>query len=373
MTLYLDISPAIHTKAGLSRYADSLAQALLRQAPARFTFFYNRSRDSRIPSWVSGKDVRSVRAGYKPWRMAVWLGHLAHLGFDRLVPGCELFHATEHLLLPLHNCPTLLTVHDLIFHLFPEHHKRLNRWYLNAALPLYCHRADKIICVSEHSKADLIRIWDIDSKKVHVVYEAADPRFRPVEEERISAIRHRYGLPERYLLTVGTIEPRKNLKRLLDALALLRQQGKKINLVIVGKTGWLYDDFFAKLESFQYRDAVVCAGFVPDPDLPAVYSGAVLTALPSVYEGFGLPILESMACGTPVVTSRAASLPELGADAVRYFDPLDSNDMADAVGEVWINAELRRDMVERGFRQAAQFSWERTAEQTLHLYEYMTA
>ncbi len=180
-------------------------------------------------------------------------------------------------------------------------------------------------------------------------------------------------MPERYLLTVGTIEPRKNLKRLLDALALLRQQGKKINLVIVGKTGWLYDDFFAKLESFQYRDAVVCAGFVPDPDLPAVYSGAVLTALPSVYEGFGLPILESMACGTPVVTSRAASLPELGADAVRYFDPLDSNDMADAVGEVWINAELRRDMVERGFRQAAQFSWERTAEQTLHLYEYMTA
>jgi glycosyltransferase involved in cell wall biosynthesis len=368
MTIYVDISPAVHAKAGLSRYADSLAQALLREAPGRFAFFYNRSGDSRIPSWLDGQRVRGVRAGYKPWRMAVWIGQLARLGFDRLVLDCELFHATEHLLLPLRGCPTVLTVHDLVFNLFPEHHKRLNRWYLNAALPLYCRRADAVICVSEHSKADLVRVWGVDPARTHVVYEAADPRFEPAPPEQVAAVRARYGLPERYLLTVGTIEPRKNLSRLLDGLALLRRGGDDVRLVIVGRLGWLYGDFLARLEQFEYRDAVIRPGFVPDDDLPAVYSGATATTMASVYEGFGLPILESMACGAPVVSSNASSLPEFGGEAARYFDPLDVEEMAAAIGEVWRDAELRREMSRQGLAQAAQFSWARAARETMRVY-----
>ncbi len=369
MPLYLDISPAVHAKAGLSRYADNLAQALLKQAPGRFAFFFNRSGDSHIPSWLNGHTVRSVRAGYKPWRMAVWLGQLARVGFDRFVPGCELFHATEHLLLPLQSCPTVLTVHDLIFHLHPEHHKRLNRWYLNAALPLYCRRADAIICVSEHSKADLVRVWGIDAAKVQVVHEAANVHFGPVSSEQVATVRQRYGLPERYLLTVGTIEPRKNLSRLLDALALLRRHGDDISLVIVGRMGWMYHDFVEKLEQFEYRDTVIRPGFVPDVDLPAVYNGATATVMASIYEGFGLPILESMACGTPVVSSRAASLPELGGDAARYFDPLGVEEMAAVIREVWRDAELRQQMSQQGFVQAAKFSWIQAARETLEVYE----
>lgn len=369
MSLYLDISPAVHARAGLSRYADNLARALLQKAPERFAFFYNRSGDSHIPPWLSGHTTRSVRAGYKPWRMAVWLGQLARLGFDRLVPGCELFHATEHLLLPLQKPPTVLTVHDLIFHLYPEHHKWLNRWYLNAAMPLYCRRADAIICVSEHTKADLVRVWRIDSAKVHVVYEAADSHFQPTPTEQVAAVRERYGLPRRYLLTVGTIEPRKNLNRLLDALALLRRRGEDVRLVIVGGRGWLYHDFLAKVEDFEPRHAVILPGFVPDEDLPAVYSGATLTVLASLYEGFGLPILESMACGTPVVSSRASSLPELGGDAVLYFDPQNVEEMAGVIGEVWWDADLRRKMRQQGFVQASRFSWDRAAEETLCVYE----
>jgi glycosyltransferase involved in cell wall biosynthesis len=369
MPVFLDISPAVHTKAGLSRYAANLARALLRQAPGRFAFFYNRSGDSRVPSWLNRQIAHSVRVGYKPWRMAVWLGQLVRIGFDRLVPGCELFHATEHLLLPLQNCPTVLTVHDLIFHLFPEHHKRLNRWYLNAAVPLYCRRADAIICVSEHSKADLVRLWGIDATKVHVVYEAADSHFQPVAPERVAEVRERYGLPERYLLTVGTIEPRKNLSRLLDALDILRRQGEDVRLVIVGQTGWLYHDFLAKMEQFQHRDVVVRPGFVPDADLPAFYGGAAVTVIASLYEGFGLPIIESMACGTPVVSSRVASLPELGGDAARYFDPEDAEEMAAVIGEVWRDSGLCHRLSEQGLVQAARFSWARAATQTLEVYE----
>ena len=369
MAIYIDVSPAVHSKAGLSRYASSLARALRKQAPDRFAFFFNQSGESDVPAWLGECQTRSVRAGYKPWRMLVWLGQAWKLGFDGLVPNCELFHATEHLLLPLRKCPSVLTVHDLIFNLFPDRHKRLNRWYLNAALPLFCRRADRIICVSECTKSDLLRVWNIDPAKVHVVYEAADQRFQPVPESKVGVIREQYGLPERYLLTVGTIEPRKNLIRLLDALCILRRQGVGVNLVIVGRLGWLYEDFLAKLESFEFPDAVIQCGFVPDQDLPALYTGATATILASVYEGFGLPILESMACGTPVVSSSASSLPEFGGDAARYFDPHDSGQMADVIGEVWRDAELREHMRRQGETQAARFSWEQTASDTIDVYE----
>ena len=154
--IYVDVSSAVHAKAGIGRYAASLARALVQLQPERLALFYNRGRDTAPPAGLEAVPARTVRAGYKPWRMAVWLGHLAGLGFDRLVPGAELFHATEHLLPPLHGVPTVLTVHDMIFKLFPQPQKRLNYWYLNATMPLYCRRADAIITVSECSKRDIV-------------------------------------------------------------------------------------------------------------------------------------------------------------------------------------------------------------------------
>jgi len=369
MPIYIDISPAVHAKAGLSRYADNLAQALMQEVPGRFAFFFNRSGDSNIPQWLDGHCSRSVHAGYKPWRMFVWMGQLLHLGFDRLVPDCELFHATEHLLLPLRRSPTVLTVHDLIFHLFPQHHKPLNRWYLNACVPLYCRRANAVICVSEHTKSDLVHAWRVDPAKVHVVYEAPDAVFQPTQPAQVAEVRRRYGLPERYLLTVGTIEPRKNLTRLVEALELLRLSGEDVRLVVVGSKGWLYQDFYDKLANSERRSAVLLTGFVPNADLPAIYAGAIATVLPSLYEGFGLPVLESMACGTPVVTSRAASLPEIGGEAALYFDPQDVREMAAALEQVWRNPELRHTMSHQGLTQAARFSWSRAAQETLRVYE----
>jgi glycosyltransferase involved in cell wall biosynthesis len=301
--------------------------------------------------------------------MIVWLGHLARLGFDRLVPDCDLFHGMEHLLLPLRHCPTVLTVHDMIFHLFPQHHKRLNRWYLNAALPAFCRNASAVICVSRRTKEDLVRIWGIDPAKTHIVYEAADSQFRPVSDAAVMAVKERFGLPERYLLTVGTIEPRKNLNRLLDALALLQQRNIDVHLVVVGSLGWLYQDFLNRLEQFEHRRSVILTGFVPDSDLPAVYSGATATVLPSIYEGFGLPVLESMACGTPVLSSNAASLPELGGEAARYFDPLNVDELAEAISDVWSDSELGQRMRHMGLKQAARFSWERAALETMRVYE----
>jgi glycosyltransferase involved in cell wall biosynthesis len=369
VTIYLDVSAAVHARAGLGRYAASLAGALAARDPERFTIFFNGSRHARPPAGLERMPARSVRAGYKRWRMAVWLGQLARLGFDGLLPGAELYHATEHLLMPLRQVPTVLTVHDLIFRLFPQHHKRLNYWYLNAAMPLYCRRASAVIAVSEATKRDLVRLYGLEPAKITVVHEAAAPHFVPASPAAIAAARARYHLPERYLLHVGTIEPRKNLERLLEALHGLRAGGEDLKLVIVGSKGWLYQDFFRRLEALALGDALCLPGYVPDADLPAIYSGARLAVVPSLYEGFGLPVLEAMACATPVVCSNTSSLPEVGGDIARYFDPGDVAAMADAILTVWRDGTLREAMRQDGLARAAQFSWTRAADQTLALYE----
>ncbi len=375
--IYVDISAAVHRRAGLGRYAGSLARALVAPAGRRgegsggafqYGFFYNRERGIELLSGLEDVSARTVSLGYKPWRMLVWAGQLTGIGFDHLLPNGRLFHATEHLLLPLQGMPTVLTVHDLIFRHLPEHHKRLNRWYLNWSLPLYCRRATRIIAVSECTRRDLMTAYGLPAEKIVVVHEAADPRFRPQSPERIDAVRKRYGLPERYVLFVGTIEPRKNLARLLHAFETVHTAGLTDALVLVGSRGWLYEGFFEELERSPARRAVIMPGYVPDEDLPAVYAGAQLLVFPSLYEGFGLPLLEAMACGTPVACSGTSSLPEVGGEAARYFDPVSEAAIADTLCGLLDDDSLLRELAERGLARAARFSWDRVADETESVY-----
>jgi glycosyltransferase involved in cell wall biosynthesis len=368
MPIYVDVAAAVYGRAGLGRYAESLVRALVAKNPTRFALFFNRSSGVNPLAGLPETPVRNARAGYKPWRMAVWLGQLARLGFDRLLPDAELYHATEHLLMPLRHVPTVLTVHDLIFRLFPQHHKPLNYWYLNAAMPLFCRRASAIIAVSQATKADLVRAYELDPAKITVVHEAAAPHFVPASPAQIAEVRARYLLPDHYLLHVGTIEPRKNLNRLLEAVHQLREVGEDLRLVLVGSKGWLYEGFFQKLEELELSDAIRLPGFVPDNDLSIIYSGAKLVVVPSLYEGFGLPVLEGMACGAPVLSSNISSLPEVGGEAARYFDPMDVAAMADEIVAVWRDESLREAMRQQGLDRAAQFSWERAADETLAVY-----
>lgn len=368
MPIYIDISSAVHAKAGIGRYAESLARALTRHLPGRLALFYNRDRHTQPISGLEEIPTRTVRAGYKPWRMAVWMGQCLGIDFSRLIPGARLFHATEHLLPPFGSLPTVLTVHDMIFKLFPEHQKRLNYWFLNAAMPLFCRRAGAIITVSQNSKRDIITHYGLDPGKIAVVYEAAGPQFRPVGTAGVQQVRQRYGLPERYVIHVGTIEPRKNLVGLIEALQKLRDEGMILPLVLVGAKGWLYTPFFRRLEQLAVRDSVRQLGYVPSEDLPGLYSGATVATVPSFYEGFGLPVLEAMACGTPVVSSSASCLPEFGGDAALYVSPTEVEALASAIRKVWTDCDLQAEMRHQGLQQAARFSWEQAAEQTLEVY-----
>jgi glycosyltransferase involved in cell wall biosynthesis len=369
VNIYIDVSAAVHRRAGLGRYAESLARALVAADPHRYALFYNRERGVEPLAGLEHLPTHTVTLGYKPWRTLAWLGQLAPVGLDNLLPDAELFHATEHLLLPLRSIPTVLTVHDLIFRHLPEHHKPLNRWYLNLTMPLYCRRATHVIAISECTRHDLVAAYGLPPEKVTVVYEAADFRFRPQPSEAVAAVRARYGLPDRYLLFVGTIEPRKNLTRLLSAFEVVHAEGLTDGLTIVGKRGWLYGDFFARLEASPVRNAVLFPGYVPDEDLPAVYAGAQALVFPSLYEGFGLPVLEAMACGAPVVASHVSSIPEVGGEAALFFDPTDTDEMAQTIRCLLHDAALRGEVQVRGLTQATRFSWERAADETRAVYD----
>ncbi len=369
MPIYIDVSAAVHRRAGLGRYAESLIRALVEQDPHRWGLFYNRAGECHPLIGLEHLPARTVSAGYRPWRMTVLMRQMLGISFDRLLPDGQLFHATEHLLLPFRHIPTVLTVHDLIYHLFPHYHKRLNYVYLNAAMPLYVRRADAIITISESSKRDLVRLYGVSPGKVTVVYEAAAPHFKPAPAEAIAAACARYALPDCFMLVVGTIEPRKNLCRLLDALATARKKGADVKLVVVGKRGWLDEGFFRYLEDHTCRGSVQLLGYVPDDDLACLYGAAALCIVPSLYEGFGLPVLEAMACGTPVACSRTSSLPELGGDAALYFDAVSVEEMSEGIIRILRDESLRAEMRAKGLAQAARFSWERAAKETMAVYE----
>ncbi len=365
---YVDVSAAVHRRAGLGRYAGSLARALAEVAPERLALFYNREKGTTPLEMPRHLPTRTVSLGYKPWRMLVWWSNLLGVGFDRFFRDALLFHSTEHLLMPFRGVPTVLTVHDLIFKRFPAYHKPLNRWYLGLTMHLYTRRADAIIAISQATKREIVETYGVPEDKIRVIHEAASPIFRPQTPEAVARAKTRYGLPDRYLLFVGTIEPRKNLVTLLEAFERVKKGGLTDALVVVGKKGWLYDDFFHRLEASPEKDSVVFPGFVPDEDLPAIYTGAQALVLPSLYEGFGLPVLEAMACGTPVIASSAGSLPEIGGDAALYVPPTDAEALAQALAEVLGSPQKAKEMRARGLARSAMFSWARTAKETLAVY-----
>lgn len=366
---YIDVSAAAHSRAGLGRYSEKLARALIEAQPGRFGLFYNQGGGASLPDSLRGVPVRRVKLGYKPWRLAVLLGQWAHLSFRRLAPDVRLFHSTEHLLPPLRDRPTVLTVHDLIYKLYPAYHKRLNYWYLNLAMPLFCRRATAIIAVSEASKRDIVAYYDVDPAKIHVVYEAAADHFRPPDSADINRVRQLYSLPERYLLHISTIEPRKNLDRLVDALLIQRQQTPDLALILAGAKGWLYDAFFKRIADDGLEEVVRSLGWVPDADLPAVIGAAALGVQPSLYEGFGLPILEQMACGQVVAASNSSSHPEVGGSAAAYFDAADAGDMAAVIGRLLADEQEYRQRRRLGLEQAGRFSWRRAAQETIAVYD----
>ncbi|MBK9232126.1 MAG: glycosyltransferase family 4 protein [Anaerolineae bacterium] len=274
---------------------------------------------------------------------------------------------------PVGSCPHVVTVHDISYDLYPAFFSPRDRWMLKTLVPLTMRRAAAIITVSQHAKQEIMARYGLPADKIAVTYEAAGEQFRPVTDAAARlALRQRLGLPAQapYFLALGNLQPRKNIGRLLEAFALARQSAELAAtcLVIAGKALWRESEIYATVQQAGLTDAVHFPGYVDDADLPALYSDALAFVYPSLYEGFGLPPLEAMACGTPVICANAASLPEVVGDAALTVPPTDVGALAHALRQVAGAPELRQQLRQRGHARAAQFTWRRCAQETLEIY-----
>jgi glycosyltransferase involved in cell wall biosynthesis len=326
--------------------------------------------DRRVPASFSREHVDFAFSRLPTVRPAVRiLWEQAFSPLECLSRRLDVFHSTAYVL-PL-ICPTrsVVTVHDLTFMLMPEAFRRGNRAYLTTMTRLAVHRADRVIAVSESTKRDVVRLLGVPESKVTVIYHGIEPEFRPLPPDEVAAFRTRHGLPDRYALYVGTLEPRKNLPNLLRAYALARsKRGVTAPLVLGGGKGWGYESIFQLVEELGLRDSVRLPGYLPLADLPLWYNGASLFVYPSRYEGFGMPALEAMACGAPVLTTRASSLPEVVGDAGLLVGPDDVEGMADAIAAVLNGGTLGERLRSDGLGRAGGFSWAEAAKQTVAVY-----
>jgi glycosyltransferase involved in cell wall biosynthesis len=264
---------------------------------------------------------------------------------------------------------TVVTVYDLSFLRFPEVYNRPNRFYLGTFTPPSLRRADRVITISEDARRDVIELCGVAPERVTPILLAADDRFRPAPSAEIAAFRARHNLPERIVLYLGTLQPRKNIETLVRAYARLREQGSDDHvLVLAGPRGWQYEPIFDLIRQLGVEPYVQLPGFVPDEEQALWYSSATVFAFPSRYEGFGLPLLEAMACGAPVVSSSASSLPEVVGDAGLLVDPSDVEGWCQALRQLLEDEPRRQALATAGQVRAQSFSWRRMAQETVQVY-----
>jgi glycosyltransferase involved in cell wall biosynthesis len=344
---------------GIGRYVRELSSALLKaESPEAFAFLAPPGADVAFPG---AADVRVARSKV--------YGATEQFEMPRLARGAVLFHA-PHFNFPLFwRGKLVVTIHDLIY---LRHRESLDspvkravaRFLIGAA----CRRADALIAVSEHTKKDILAEFQgTDASKITVIHEAASSAFRPADEEAKNRVRATYGIAGPFILFVGTLKPHKNLATLLSAMAAVRKEkGIRHTLVIAGRADDKHPEILGQVGAYSFARHI---GEVSDEDLPALYSAAAAFVLPSLCEGFGLPVLEAMACGTPVIVSDASSLPEVAGSAAKSFDPLRVDALAEVLYTVLENHNLRVKMSVEGLDRARLFSWDAAAAQTLRVYE----
>ncbi len=283
----------------------------------------------------------------------------------------DVFHSTYYPIPPMVDTKTVLTVHDVRLMRFPETYSRARYWFLKLAVPYSVKRADKIIADSDFTKEELVKLLGVPREKIAVVHPGANPRFKPIRDQTsLKRVKAKLSLPDRFVLFVGHLEPRKNLARLVEAFSILKSKTKLPHkLVILGRESWGYEPVFEAAERHNECSDIVFTGYVDEDDLPLVYNLADALAFPSLYEGFGLPLLEAMACGVPVVTSKVSSLPEVAGKAAILVDPYNVEEIADGLAAVLEDEALRQALINKGLDRAKKFRWEEAAAQIIHAYE----
>ncbi|MFN0070068.1 MAG: glycosyltransferase family 4 protein [Chloroflexota bacterium] len=360
MHIGIDASRAlVALPTGTEQYSREIIQHLAAIASSdRITLYVNRWRDHDWQAPV-GVGVRELPAR-RGWTHA-------RLSWEMVQAAPEVLFVPAHSVPAWHPRATVVTVHDLGYRHVPDAHAGISRLYRVWSTRFSARVATRVIAVSEATKRDLIELEGVPADRIRVVYHGVDACLRRVEDRsRWREVRQRYALPERYFLYVGTLQPRKNLQRLIQAHRALREaQPDAPALVLAGQTGWLADPILREARHGVSSDAVILPGYVPREDLATLMSAAVAFVYPSLYEGFGMPVLEAMACGAPVLTSTTSSLPEVSGKAALLVDPLDPRALSDGLKQLADNPDVRARLAAQGLERAREFTWERAARQTL--------
>ncbi|WP_051621226.1 glycosyltransferase family 4 protein [Paenibacillus sp. UNC451MF] len=374
MNVYLDGQPLLGPRSGIARYVECLSKQLSCDEDFEVYLAFNRIakaiRENHVLSLKRDFHIHLINNvyPYKVLRRLCKPNFLYHLPYDMISRfKADIFHGTNFTYTPSWKGKTVITIHDLAYMRYPEstserilsHH---SKWVPYSAL-----KSDHIIADSFQTKQDIIDLLHISEEKIDVVHLSADEHFQFVPDA--SSILNKYALPEKYILFVGTLEPRKNLTGLLKAYLLLKQNyNYSEKLVIVGAKGWKYNPIFDWVKQNNLEGDVIFTGFIDDVDLPAIYSAASVFVMPSIYEGFGLPLLEAMQCGTPVIGSDISSIPEIIEDSGFLIKPDAHSEWAEAIHKLISNESLRKHYSQLAIQQSGQFTWEKTAKETKNIY-----
>ncbi len=353
MKIAYDLQSTLGHKTGLGYYTDQLVTHVKKIAPTHEFFEINTAK----------RDYNSLgRIFYDQITFRQQLNHYRDV---------DLIHKTAFS--PLIKSPVkqVVTVPDLIGMLFPENFGPLARFFWSQYLPFTFKRADFIITISEATRRDVVRLLNYPEDKIKNIYIDCRAEFQIIENPTIlETVRQKYHFPDKFILFVGTFEPRKNLKNLVEAFARVKNELPDYRLVIVGKKGWGNEALFTRVKELNLESEIIFPGYVDDADMPGIYNLATMLVFPTFYEGFGLPVLEAMRCGVPVITSNNSSLPEVVGESEVLINPENVDDIVQAVIKVAkLGKSERENFTQKGLKQASQFSWEKCARETLKVYE----
>ena len=356
MKIAIDVQSTLGNKTGIGYYTANLVKHLLRiDKENEYSLFSNGGGELRTHERILWEQL--------------------HLPIKTSLSRIDLLHSPGFSPPIMHPHKLVCTVHDLIGIIFPENLGTVSRFYWSKLLPFAVSKADVIIADSENTKNDIVKYLNVKPDDIRVIYLAVDDAFEVVQNTSLlKDVRLKYNIPSEFILSVGTVEPRKNFNRLAVAFKKLKDKTSLPHtMVIAGKKGWAYNGVREQMNKLGIEDDIIFLDYIDDDDLTLMYNAASLFIMPSLYEGFGLPVLEAMACGTPVVASNVSSIPEVLEDAGILVDPYDTDSICDAMLSVLTDDKLQDELRVKGIKRAAFFSWEKTARSVLSEYETLMA
>ncbi|WP_282939466.1 glycosyltransferase family 1 protein [Paenibacillus sp. RC67] len=374
MNVYLDAQPLLGPRSGIARYVECLTKQLSYNEDLEVFLAFNRIakaiRENHVLSLKRDFHIHLINNvyPYKVLRRLCKPNLLYSLPYDTASKAkADIFHGTNFTYTPIWKGKTIITIHDLAYMKYPESTSERILKHHSKWVPYSVKKCDHIIADSFQTKQDIISLLNVPDDKIDVIHLAADEHFTYISN--VNPVIKKYSLPEKYILFVGTLEPRKNLLGLLKSYLILKQNyNYSEKLVIVGAKGWKYNPIFDWVQQNNLEEDIIFTGFIDDADLPAIYSAATVFVMPSIYEGFGLPLLEAMQCGTPVIGSDISSIPEIVEKSGLLIPPDAHSEWADAMHTMITDESLRKHYSRLALDQSSRFTWEKTAEETRSIY-----